>query len=164
MYREIRDDDVLQRFWQDERENMPRWIGDGTDARCIDRDGFIEFCHRMWKIYLINDEGLLYIEKHGDIGEIHFSLLRNADAVKMIPDFIDIRNKTLGQVDMICGWTVRQNKGLQRILNACGFNYYGLQMFYGESHGKVLEWRCFSINRRQLYVAKDAKTLLHLAN
>jgi len=163
MYRKITDENILRKFWHEEHENMPQWYSDGTDCWHIDCDDFLSFCRRMWKIYLINDTALLYIENLGQTANIHFSLLRGADAVAMIPDFIEIRNKTFKHVEMIFGWAARRNKGLQKILEACGFKYYGFQMFHGESHGKILEWRCFSINRRELFVAKDTKTLLHLA-
>ena len=135
-------DEELQKFWIEERDNMPQWFQDGSQAwGCSWEDfkGFYEQCERVYNLGDI----LVYVEKIGEYANLHISLLRGAKID--IPTLLNIRDELLKDYKLLFAWVGKHNRGLKKIVEQCGLKYDGLQMFHGESHGRVLEWRCYSI-------------------
>jgi len=157
MFVETRDEEVFKRFWIDERTNTPQFMQDfGATWICSEAD-FLEFCQKMWKVYLVNDNTLVYIEPNG---EVHLSVLRGADTSSLVSELIKMRGEVLKTLPLLFGWVGRHNRGIRKLMESIGFQFYGFTMFKGESHGKILEWHCYQIGRRELYVAKDYANLI----
>lgn len=145
MYYPTQDLQLFEEFWREEVERMPRWWQDSTNALKTTWDDFQDFCSNMWKIWSVDDVALVYTEKIGNHANIHFSMKRGAKID--IQDLIGIRDELLKDFRLIFGWSATKNKGLCRILEDCGFKWDGLTMLYGESRGKVFEYKCYTYKR-----------------
>lgn len=96
-------------------------------------------------LYGVFDEGefvgLVYMEPIGNIKHlnVHLDLKRgtkfSAEPIKRLLSEQMRAGTKSGQV-----WVLRQNRPLQRILCEAGFDYSGLTMRQGESHGRVMQW------------------------
>lgn len=132
----------LKEFWEEERDNMPRWFQDGSQAWGCSWEDFKGFYDQCEKVYDLGDT-LIYVENIDGMANLHVSTLRG---VKIdIPKWKEIRDELLTKYTILFAWIGKHNRGLRRIIEQCDFKYHGLQMFHGTSHGKVLEWRCYSI-------------------
>jgi hypothetical protein len=155
MIYETRNRHLFKKFWMDEKEHMPRWFVDGTNSKKVTWQEFQDFCHSMWRIYSIDDKALVYFEKIRNHANVHFSLLRG-EKIDTEP-LISIRDEIIRDVNLIFGWSGTHNRGLCKMLEAVGFQYDGLKMLFGESHGRVLEWKCYTYKKP---LAVRDKTLL----
>ena len=137
-------DKELQKFWLDERDNKPRWFQDGSQAWGCSWEDFRDFYRQCERVYHL-DGVLIYVERIENNANLHISVLRGATID--IEKLIEIREELLKDYHLLFAWVGKHNRGLKKIVEQCGMQYYGLQMFHGESHGRVLEWRCYSINK-----------------
>jgi len=88
MNRLIDDKEIFKKFWEDET-NMPRWFHDGSGAWHTSLEDFLGFCEQCWRIYLVNDVALVYLEQINSMTiSIHLSVLRGHPTSNWIPDFI----------------------------------------------------------------------------
>ncbi len=141
---------------------MPQWYNDGTGSWHTSWEDFLAYCQNCWRIYEVDNVALIYVQRFGDKANIHFSLLRGSK-VDFLKELIDIRNDLLLEVELLFGFVGRHNPGLKRIIEQVGFSWKGFSMILGESHGRVLHWRCYSVHQDQLFIRKNVKSLLTLA-
>lgn len=137
------DEATLYKFWQDEA-TLPQWFQDGSNAWGCSWEDFKEFANNCERIYLINDNALIYVENIDGQANVHISLLRGTTI--NIQDLKDIKADIHQTYPFIFGWVGRHNRGLKRMVTECGLQPNGLKMFYGKSHGRVMEWQCYSAN------------------
>jgi len=157
VFYQTRDEDLFKTFWFDELTNTPRHFQDASHVWHTSWDDFKAFCDGMWRIYSIEDKALVYVEHNGNV---HFSLLRGTDTSNLVNELIGIRNELLLEKEYLYGWVGKHNRGMQRIVEDIGFQWHGFTMYHGQSHGKILEWRCYVLDRRDFYVEKDTAKLL----
>lgn len=137
----------MKKFWLSEKNDFPRWWTDATNAKKVTWEEFRDFYNRMWKVYELED-ALVFFEKVGNNANVHFSLIRGG---KIELDRLrEIRDEVLCSVRMIFGWVSRRNRGLRKMLESLGFQWDGLTMYHGESHGKVQEYLCYTYVRKTL--------------
>lgn len=158
MFEITTDEDVFKKFWQNDAEKMPAYFQNGTHAFETCWDDFKGFCEQCDRIYLIDNVALLYVERRGQHANIHFSLVRGETID--IADLIKIRGELFKDFEMIFGWIGSKNRGLKQIIEQCGFHYDGFYMLKGQSHGKVLEWQCYSIRKHELFSRKSNESLV----
>lgn len=149
------------KYWDAEHQ-FPKWFVDAHNVWLISLEDYLDFCRQCWKVYEIAGCGLLFVEKVESGAEIHLSIVRGADIMELTKGFIEVRRELLDSFDMIFGWVLRQNRGLQRICQQLGMEFYGVKMLHGSSHGKVLEWRCYSMRRGDFFLSIDNRSLLSL--
>ena len=149
---------TLLKFWQAEQA-FPRWFkASGQTWRNADTpELFLEWCADN-RVYAIKNEGLIYVE---NTGEVNFSMFRGADVDEMVDSFIDLREELFKEFNTIFCWVLRQNRKLQQIVESVGLRFTGLKMLHGESHGKVLEWHCYSLRKSQKEIAFDYSKMLN---
>lgn len=150
----------LLKYWEAEQQS-PRWLRESNDVWRISQEDYLEFCGQCWKIYDL-DDAMLYVERFGDRAEIHINALPEVNIENLVQRLIDIRKELFRDVAVVFGWVLRQNKGVQRICRQLGMEFYGVTMLHGESHGRVLEWRCYSVDRSEFFLNIDRKNLLSL--
>lgn len=161
MYVETRDVEVFKGFWQDEKSNTPRFFNDASEVWTTTYNDFLAFCDRSWKVYLVGDNCLVYVEKDGKCANLHISFLRGTDAWGLMDDLVKLRNEILTEFELLYAWVGKHNRGLKKMVNALGMHHNGFCMYHGESHGKVLEWQNHSISRRELFTSRNAQSLLN---
>lgn len=144
-----------ERFWREERENTPQWFADGSNAWQTSWEDFKGFCNQCWKVYDLGDV-LIYVERVGEAANIHISVMRGAE-IEM-GRLEAIRDELFQTFPILFGWIGTHNRGLKRIAERLGFRLNGARMLYGQSHGKVLKWDCYSVHRK--LIVKDSKMLL----
>ncbi len=121
---------------------MPRHFCDGTSSKITSWDDFKAFCDKCERIYDIDGNGLVYVERIEGNGMLHFSIIRG---IQIPYDVLqDIHDELLTHYRTIFGWIHRRNKGLQRIVEQCGLQRTELEMRWRESHGKVMVWDCYA--------------------
>lgn len=138
------DTSILKQFWLEERDNMPRHFRDSSDSWRVTWDEFKDFCDNR-RVYHIGD-ALIYIEPQGDVGQIHFSILRGSE----IPDFTALRDELLTEFQVLYGWISPRNRGLRRTVQGLGFHYDGFKLWQHYSYGRVLEWHCWLVTRKDV--------------
>lgn len=141
------DENIWKKFWYDEQTSLPISFKDASNVWHTTEEDFLGFCKQCWRVYELDNVALLFVEKMNKSANIHFSILRGNEAKPLIPDFIKIRDELFGDIEMIFGWAWARNKGLQRILESVGFKFHGFEMYHGHSRGRVLEWKCFSVDK-----------------
>ncbi len=157
MYYQTNDQELFKRFWQDEKENSPRYFNDsGNTWHCSETD-FLDFCSRMWRIYCVDETALVYIESSG---EVHLSVLRGSNSANLISELIEMRNEVLQKLPLLFGWVGAKNRGIRKLMEGIGFQFKGFTMIKGESHGKVLEWHCYTVLQKEFYCLKNGDNLL----
>ncbi len=149
----------MLKYWQDEKE-YPKWFRDANETWHQSDEEFLEFCNKC-RIYEFGGCAL-YVEPFGDRANLHFSVIRGSEVDTS--ELFRIKTELLKEFKLIFGWILRQNRGVQKIAKELGMNYHGVQMFHGSSHGKVLEWWCFSLARTESFIVPDVRNLLSLAN
>ena len=158
MFVETRDEEVFKKFWHDEKENSPRYFNDsGNTWHCSESD-FLEFCSRMWRIYLVDDTALIYIES---TGEVHLSVLRGADTSTLVSNLIEMRNEVFKKIPLLFAWVGKGNRGIRKLMKGIGGSFHGFTMVKGESHGRALEWECYMATQKEFLVALDNKKLIN---
>jgi hypothetical protein len=158
MIKVVEDNQTLLRYWEAEQK-MPRWYLDTTRVKSISKQAFLEFCEKC-HIYEINDNALLYCESPQEgVCNIHFSLMRGSEI--SVEDLVQIKRELLQKNWLIFGWVARQNRGLQQLCRDLGLSYSGVQMMDGVSHGRVIQWLCYSISYKN--VLPSAQNLLSFA-
>ncbi len=145
MYRIVEDEQVFTRFWEAERE-FPRHWTESNNVWGTTLEDYIGFCDDCFRVYLVDDNALLFAQKVAEGINIHLSLIRGTDPMAMIEDFIKIRGELLTVCQLIFGWVYARNRGLKSVLKAVGFKDYGVRMYTGTDH-KVFEWQLFSATR-----------------
>lgn len=158
MYYQIDDNDSLfKMFWQDERDNFPRFWTDATNSKKVSWQEFKDFCAKMWKVYCVDDKALVYFEKVGHHANVHFSLMRKA---KIDPtDLEKMRDEMLCETKLIFGWVVTRNRGLANMLKSLGFRHDArFDKSEGDSHGRPLQYHCYLYSRK--VVEPELKSLL----
>lgn len=143
MYREVTIKDGLLKYWEAE-QTAPLWFREDMEEKNLTKDIFLGFCEQCWKIFEMNGDSLLYVEKIGNNANIHFSLMRKAQVP--MDDLKVLKTLLLSQFDMVFGWVAKHNRGLRKVCEDLGLRDYGLRMYQGENRGRVTEWRCYSIN------------------
>ncbi len=131
-------DETLRKFWLSERDEMPLWFSDGANSKHVTWEEFKAFCDGMWKIYEI-DDALVYVENIEGNANVHFSLLRGGK----VGDLSGIRDEIHKDFPLIFAWVGKHNRGLRKLMEGLGFKWDGLKMYWGKSHGRMLEWRCY---------------------
>jgi RimJ/RimL family protein N-acetyltransferase len=154
LFREVTDTATLLKYWDAEHQ-FPQWFVEANDVWIMTEELFLGFCQQCWKIYEVDGQALVYVEKIGDNAEIHVSVLRGIDVQTILPSLIELRNEVLKHCEMLFGWMVRQNKGMQRVAEAIGMKFYGLKMFHGAFHGRVIEWRCYSMLKTDIFIIEN---------
>lgn len=142
---------ILESYWQVEQQS-PRWFQESSGA--WERKDELSFCAKCHSIYEIQGKALVYIEKVGHNAEIHFSIKEKIE----ISDLVALKFELLREFDVLFGWILRQNRGMRKVAEQIGFRYDGLRMFYGSSHGKVLEWYCYTVAKE--LVSKSFSSLI----
>jgi hypothetical protein len=155
MIRIVTDEPTLMRYFENDK-TAPRWFKDANGIDGMSAEYYLGFCKNCWRIYEIDDVALLYCEEGKKAIGIHFSVMRG----KSVPmhDLWLIRNAVFQEFEMIFGWVARQNKGTQRMCVELGLEYRGMKMLNGSTHGKVIEWKCYSMTRQN--VVLNCKNLL----
>ena len=133
----------LLKWWKIE-QGSPRWFKDANSLWCEDEQGFIQFCASCYRIYDLGNI-IIYVQKDRELANVHIGATRSA-AIDLT-QLVVIRNELLQEFAGIYGWLVKQNRGMKCIAEQIGMKHYGVKMLLGESHGKVLEWECFSVNK-----------------
>lgn len=154
MYKEVTDEATWLKYWDAEHQ-FPQWFIEANDVWIMTEESFLGFCRQCWKIYEVDGQALIYIEKIGDNAEIHVAVLRGADVKTISPSLIELRQEVLKAFEMLFGWIVRQNRGMQRIAEAIGMKFYGLRMYHGHFHGQVIEWHCYSMSKADIFVIEN---------
>lgn len=158
MYERTNDECLFKRLWHDEATNTPRWMQDGNGVWGCTWDDFRGFCEQCERIYT-DGNSLLYVERIGNNANIHFSIIRGEKVD--VTDLIRVRNELLRDYEMIFGFCGTHNRGLKKILEACGLRENGFTMYHGFSHSKLLTWKCYSIHRDALNISIATESLLN---
>lgn len=157
MFYETNNPDLFKRFWIDEA-NFPKWWKDANSTWGTTWEDFQAFCARMHKIYSIDDVALVYVEKVADgRANMHFSLLRGERIDTK--ELIELRDVIAVDFPVMYAWCGKRNRGLRRILEQIGFEWKGLQMHLQETHGKVLDWLCYTYT--EVSVANNKTSLIN---
>lgn len=151
MYREVTDKATWLKYWNEEH-TFPQWFIEANDVWTADKDSFLTFCRNCWGIFEIDGQCLVYVEK---TGEIHVAVLREVDIDAVQTGLIALRNYLLNTFTMLFGWIVRQNKGMQRVAKIIGMNFYGIKMFHGVFHERVIEWHCYSMLKTDVFAIEN---------
>jgi len=138
----------LLKWWKIEQDS-PKWFKDANSLWRENEQDFIAFCAQSHKIYDLG-EVIVYVQGLGDKAEIHFGAVPKAKVD--ISKLIDIRDELFTEFDMIFGWLLKQNRGMKAIAEQVGMKYQGVQMFHGESRGKVLIWHCHSADKNSFII------------
>jgi hypothetical protein len=146
----------LSRYWRAE-QNAPKWFKDSNETWRQSESEFLSFCDKC-KVYEIGN-ALLIIEDFGERAEIHFCVDGNLPD-GLVNELKNIKAELLRQHSFIFGWVVRQNRGIKAIAAQLGLRFHGFKMHHGISHGKVLEWHCYSLHWSESFVVADRKNLL----
>ena len=160
MFQECNDQEVFKIFWRNEKDCTPRWFNDGSQTWHCSESDFLEFCANSWKVFCVDNTALVYVEKDGVCANVHLSILRGSDASDLLENLIKLRNELLKDFELLYAWVCTRDRGLKRLMDGLGFSWYGFTMIHGTTHGKVMEWKNYSISRRELFLAKDTRKLL----
>ncbi len=145
MFKRTTDEEVFKRFWNNDATATPQHFQDATHSWNTDWEDFLGFCEQCERVYLIDDSALVYVENVNGNANVHLSVMRGHTI--QIEDCRAIRDALLRDYRMIFGWCGQKNRGLRKILEACGLRYYGFEMIHGWSHGKPLIWQCYSLTK-----------------
>ena len=136
----------------------PRWFKDACDTWHLTDEEFRGFCNNCYRFYEINDNALIYCEKTSpESVNIHLGILRGARID--IGNLLIIRDDLFKEFEMIFGFVESHNRMVKRICEEVGLYFYGLTMLHGSSHGRPIEWHCYSANRE--YIANQVKSLVN---
>ncbi len=147
-YQITNDEQLFKRVWTSERDDVPRFFSDGSHTKTTSWADFKGFCEQCDRTYSLNGQGILYVERIGYNANIHFSLIRGEKVE--LNDLISIRDEIFQDFELIFGWVGLHNRPLKRLIESCGLRYDGFRMYYGESHGRLLEWRCYSLAKNSI--------------
>lgn len=135
-------------------ESAPKWLHDATAAfGALSREDYINGARwdRRIDIGIFDDDKLiacvtLILILHR-IYEVHLEAARGADPELIIAAGLNIRDQLFGQYEAYEAfmWTPVWNRTVRRINKALGFEPDNVSMFRGVSHGKLIEWRRYSI-------------------
>lgn len=147
-------DYVLYEQMYEWTESAPKWLRESTAAfGTLSRSDYIEGARwdRRIDIGIFDDGKLiacvtLILILHR-IYEVHLEASRDADPALIIAAGCDIRDQLFGQYGAYEAfmWTPVWNRTVRRINKALGFEADNVSMFRGVSHGKLIEWRRYSI-------------------
>jgi len=158
MFYATQNESLFKQFWIDEGTNFPRFWKDGANSENVTWEEFKAFCDGMWKVYSIDDVALVYVERTGEgRANMHFSLLRGEGIDTK--DLIALRDILAINFPLMYAWCGKKNRGLRRILEQIGFEWKGLEMHWKQSHGKVLDWLCYTF--AEVSVANRTKSLIN---
>lgn len=134
--------------------NSPRWFRNSSLCWMKTYDEFLQFVKKdCGEIigYFENEtlKCVAYFEHRiGDKVNVHFSVLERFDKEKAIESFCEHRNDLFRRgIKIIDGFIVSKNFGLRKLVKRIGFCETELEMRFGVSHGRVLEWKLFRITR-----------------
>lgn len=142
-----RDLDLFRKFYEDEK-TLPKWFQESSNNWGVTWDDFKAFCDKCERIYQINRTTLIYVERIGGNGNLHFSQLRGYNI--HTESLRTIRDALLTDYDMLFAWIGRHNRGLKSIVEQCGMTANSVEMRKGQSHGKVLVWQCYTVTKNHL--------------
>jgi hypothetical protein len=158
VYREVTIKDGLLKYWEDEKKSA-KWYRESLDTDDTTEESFTEFCNRH-RIFEIDEVALVYLEYVMPTAvNIHFSLLRGANID--IQDLIEIRNQLFDEgVVWIYGWVAKKNKWLQRVCEAVGMNFYGIEDNTKIVRGKPFTMWRYSMHVTEFLVIENPKSLI----
>lgn len=146
MWRVVEKDetDLLAEASRFER-SFPRFYRDASETWTIDEDAVLDLyrsCIYIYGIFQRGLIGLLYFQRVNDTHHVvHLDAKRGADPKILLNAFCGVRDDRFANETLSCEtWVLRRNRPLQMMLRAAAFNWTGLQMRTGKSHGKVLRW------------------------
>ncbi len=144
MFRLTRDETLFRQFYEAEQQ-MPRWFADGNNTWTTDWESFQVFCNKCERIYEIDGQALIYVERCENNGNLHFSLLRGTPV--NISELTAIRDILLADYNTLLAWIGSHNRGLKHIVEQCGMVNTNVEMRKGFTRNKVFVWQLYSVDK-----------------
>lgn len=132
---------------------MPTFYRDASNSKAATIEDMLRFYGSCdWLFGLFEQEhvvGLAYFQSiTQDVDEVHFEFKRGTDHRECSKMFAGIRDHRYENGMRRCmAWTFNRNKTVQQMLRDIGFEFSGLEMKYGASHGRVLKWQQMVLDR-----------------
>lgn len=160
MFQIITDKEILLDFYHAE-QSLPQWFQDCQNAWLDNEQDYLEFCERC-KVYQVGNALILLDRKSKYSAEVHFSVKGKIGVGKTVAAIEEIKHICFEQnINLIYGWIARKNYGLRKLCSLIGFNYFGFRMFYGQSHGRPIEWIYVAISKENNLVVSKRESVLN---
>jgi hypothetical protein len=120
------------------RDSSNTWTATEADAL-----KFYQHCQALFGLFDRNKiVGLIYSQAITDtVTDVHMDMERGTDLAAVIPCIAEIRDRRWADgITLVMAWVLKRNRGVQRMLQAIGFRFSGLEMKAGSSHGSTLKW------------------------
>lgn len=140
-------------------QSFPRFFRDSSNTWTVDEKDVVKFYQKCSTLIGVFHKencqvssllGMVYFEKVTEgVYNVHLDIQRNAfkfeELVFVLSQIRDYQ--FLNGVNICMTWTLKRNKPIQNILKAVGFLPTFLEMRYGHSHNKILQWNQYCIAR-----------------